>query len=96
MHINCSTVFLLLGKGMIASTEVRHPQTRQYMSLVAPEEVERFLDRYLPLGLMAYELGTQAKHVAFRLDDAKVWPIQLPDHCSKIYLRREAAPVIAM
>jgi hypothetical protein len=96
LHINCSTVSLLLGKGVIASTEARHPRTRQPMSLVASEEVERFLDRYLPLGLMAYELGTQAKHVAVRLDDAEVWPIQLPERCSKIYLRRKAAPVIAM
>lgn len=53
LHINCSTVGLLLGKGVIASTEARHPRTRQYMSLVAPEEEERVLDRYLPLGLMA-------------------------------------------
>ncbi|WP_084637842.1 TniQ family protein [Paracoccus sp. J55] len=96
LHINCSTVALFMGKGVIASTEARHPRTRQPMSLVAPEEVERFLDRYLPLGLMAYELGTQAKHVAVRLDDAEVWPIPLPERCSKIYLRREAAPIISI
>lgn len=85
-----------VGLGVIASTEARHPRTRQSMSLVAPEEVERFFDRYLPLGLMAYALGTQAKHVAVRLDDAEVWPLQLPERCSKIYLRREAAPIIAI
>lgn len=64
--------------------------------MIAAEELDRFLDLHLPLGLMAYQLGTQAKHVAARLDRAEVWPILLPEHCSKIYLREEAAPIIAI
>ncbi|WP_147278913.1 hypothetical protein [Paracoccus versutus] len=96
LHVNCSTVSLLLGRGMIGSTEMRDPRTRQSLSLIAPAELERFLDRYLPLGLMAYELGTQARHVAARLDKAEVRPIHLPEHCSRIYLREEAAPIIAI
>lgn len=64
LHINCSTVSLLLGKGVIASAEARHPRTRQPMSLITSEEVERFLDRYLPLGLMAYEWGTLRRAAA--------------------------------
>lgn len=49
--------------------------TRQRMSLIAPEAVDRFLATYSPLGLMAHALGTQAKHVSARLDKAEVWPI---------------------
>ena len=82
--------------GMIASKEVADPRTRQPLSLVAAEELDRFLDRHLPLGLMAHELGTQARHVAARLDRAEVWPIPLPERCSKIYLRHEATPIIAI
>lgn len=96
LHINCSTVSLLLQRGMIASRQFRDPRTRQRLSLVATEELDRFLDKHFPLGLMAWQLGTQAKHVAARLDRAEVWPILLPEHCSKIYLREEAAPVIAI
>lgn len=96
LHINVSTVGLLLGKGAIASTEVRDPRTRQSLSLIAPEELERFLERDLPLGLMAYEMGTQAKHGAVRLNNADVWPIALPDRCSRICLRRAAAPIISI
>ncbi|WP_220269855.1 hypothetical protein, partial [Paracoccus lutimaris] len=96
LHINCSTVSLLLKSGMIASQQFPDPRTRQSLSLIATEELGRFLDRHLPLGLMAWQLGTQAKHVAARLDRAEVWPILLPERCSKIYLREEAAPVIAI
>lgn len=96
LHINCSTVSLLLKSGMIASQQFSDPRTRQPLSLIATEELDRFLDRHLPLGLMAWQLGTQAKHVAARLDRAEVWPILLPERCSKIYLREEAAPIIAI
>jgi len=96
LHVNCSTVSLLVGKGMIDSTRARDPRTRQSMSLIAPEAVDRFLSIYLPLGLMAQALGTQAKYVSARLDKAEVRPIPLPNRCSLIYLRQEAAPVIAI
>lgn len=96
LHVNSSTISLLLGTGIIASRKVRGPRTRYPQSRVSPQELDRFLARYLPLGLMAHELGTQARHVAARLDKAEVWPIQLPEHCSKIYLRVEAAPIIAI
>lgn len=96
LHVNCSTVSLLLKSCMIASQQFPDPRTRQSLSLIATEELDRFLDRHLPLGLMAWQLGTQAKHVAARLDRAEVWPILLPERCSKIYLREEAAPVIAI
>ena len=96
LHVNGSTVSLLLKSGMIASKEVPDPRSRQPLSLVAAEELDRFLDRHLPLGLMAHELGTQARHVAARLDRAEVWPIPLPERCSKIYLRHEATPIIAI
>ena len=86
----------LQKSGMIASKEVPDPRSRQPLSLVAAEELDRFLDRHLPLGLMAHELGTQARHVAARLDRAEVWPIPLPERCSKIYLRHEATPIIAI
>ncbi|MFD1880661.1 TniQ family protein [Paracoccus pacificus] len=96
LHINCSTVSLLLKSSMIASRQFPHPRTRQPLSLIAAEDLDRFLDLHLPLGLMAWQLGTQAKHVAARLDRAEVWPILLPERCSKIYLRGKAAPVIAI
>lgn len=85
LHVNSSTVSPLLRNGMIASKEVPDPRTRQPLSLVAVAELDQFLNRHLPLGFMAYQLGTQAKHVAARLDRAEVWPILLPEHCSKIY-----------
>ena len=96
LHVNGSTVSLLLSRRMIDSTRAPNPRTRKRMSLIAPEAVDRFLDTYLPLGLMAHELGTQAKHVSARLDKAGVWPIPLPDRCSLIYLRAEVAPIIAI
>ncbi len=45
--------------GMIASKEVADPRTRQPLSLVAAEELDRFLDRHLPLGLTLRSLCTQ-------------------------------------
>ncbi|RJL16531.1 hypothetical protein [Paracoccus siganidrum] len=96
LHVNSSTISLLLRTGIIASKRVRGPRTRYPQSRVSPQELDRFLARYLPLGLMAHALGTQAKHVAARLDKAEVWPIRLPEHCSKIYLHEEAAPIIAI
>ena len=96
LHINSSTVGLLLGNGMIASTEVRDPRTRRPLSLVTRKELDRFLAKYLPLGLMAHALGTQAKYVAAKLGKAEVWPICLPAHCSKIYLREEASAIVAI
>ena len=96
LHVNSSTVSLLLKEEMIASREVRHPRSRQPLSLVEPADLARFLAKHLPLGLIAHQLGTQAKHVAARLDKAKVRPIPLPDHCSKIYLRDAVIPVISI
>lgn len=95
-HVNSSTVSLLLREGMIMNREVRHPRSRQPLSLVEPADLARFLAKHLPLGLIAHQLGTQAKHVAARLDKATVRPIPLPDHCSKIYLRDAVIPVISI
>ncbi|WP_136653285.1 TniQ family protein [Paracoccus aeridis] len=96
LHVNSSTVSLLLKEGMIMSREVRHPRSRQPLTLVEPADLSRFLSKHLPLGLIAHQLGTQAKHVAARLDKATVRPIPLPDHCSKIYLRDAVIPVISI
>ena len=60
LHVNCSTVSLLLSRRMIDSTRATNPRTRQRMSLIAPEAVDRFLATYLPLGLIAHDLGAQA------------------------------------
>ena len=60
LHVNGSTVSLLLSRRMIDSTQATNPRTRQSLSLIAPEAVDRFLDTYLPLGLMAHDLGAQA------------------------------------
>ncbi|MFD1880677.1 hypothetical protein [Paracoccus pacificus] len=64
LHINCSTVSLLLKSGMIVRQQFPDPRTRQPLSLIAAEELDRFLNLHLPLGLMAWQLGMQAKHVA--------------------------------
>lgn len=81
---------------MIESNQLRAPRLCRWMSRVAPEDLERFLSRYPPFGLMAYEFGTQASNVAARLDNVNVWSIPIQVHCSKIYLREEATPIIAI
>lgn len=96
LHVNGATIRLLLESRLIESTRMRAPRSRRWMSSVPPEELERCLSRYLPLGVMAYKLGTQARHVAARLDKANVRPVPMPAHCSKIYLREEARPIIAI
>lgn len=96
LHVNSSTVGALLRRGLITGKDVRDPRSRRPLSLIAPEELDRFLARYVPLGLIAHELGTQARHVAARLDKAEVWPIPLLEQCSKIYLRDEVTQVIAI
>ncbi|PTE14503.1 TniQ family protein [Pseudogemmobacter blasticus] len=95
LHINCQTISVIFRKKMIESTRVRSPRSRKWMSIVAPEQLDWFLSRYLPLGLMAYDIGTQARHVSSRLERAGIQPIPLPPQCSKIYLREEVSPVIA-
>ncbi len=96
LHVNGTTICLLFGNGMIASTEGHHPRTRRQLSLVEPEELDRFLARYIPLGLIAFRLGVQARHVDAQLNKAGVRPIPLPSRCSKIYLREEVLSVIAI
>ena len=96
LHINSSTVSLLLKRGLIGSREVRDPSSRQSLSLVEPRELDRFLEKYTTLGLIAHQLGTQARHVAARLDKDTVRPLRLPVPCSKNYLRKEVALIIAI
>ena len=83
LHINSSTVSLLLKRGLIGSREVRDPCSRQSLSLVEPRELDRFLEKYTPLGLIAHQLGTQARHAAARLEQARSRPLRLPEACSK-------------
>ena len=75
---------------------MRDPRSRQSLSLVEPRELDRFLERYATLGLIAHQLGTQARHAAARLDKARIQPLRLPEACSKIYLRNEVARIITI
>lgn len=81
---------------LIGSREVRDPCSRQSLSLVEPRELDRFLEKYTPLGLIAHQLGTQARHAAAWLEQARSRPLRLPEACSKIYLRKEVAQIIAI
>lgn len=96
LHICASTVRLLLSNGMIASSKGHHPRSRRQLSLIEPKELDRFLTRYVPLGLMAFQLGVQSNNIVHLLREAEVQPISLPKRYSRIYLRDEVTSVIAI
>lgn len=96
LHICASTVCLLLSNGMIASSKGHHPRSRRQLSLIEPKELDRFLAQYVPLGLMAFQLGVQSNNIVCLLSEAEVQPISLPKRYSRIYLRDEVTSVIAI
>jgi len=65
------------------------------MSIVLPQALDAFLERYVTLGILANQVGTQAKHVSSRLERLKIDPIQLAPRFSKIYLRENLLGVLS-
>ncbi|MEP0503618.1 MAG: hypothetical protein ABJD13_03925 [Paracoccaceae bacterium] len=94
LRVNDPTITYLVNERYIRACETRHPRSRRPMSIVPTEAHDAFLERYVTLGILASQVGTQAKHVSSRLERLKIDPIQLAPRFSKIYERKHLAGVV--
>ena len=94
LRVNDPTVTYLVNERYIRAYETRHPRSRRPMSIIPTEAHDAFLERYVTLGILANQVGTQAKHVSSRLERLKIDPIQLAPRFSKIYERKHLAGVL--
>ncbi len=94
LRVNDPTVTLLINRGLIRSEKTKHPRSRRPMTIVPKDAYCEFLDRFVTLGILAHQIGTQAKHVSSKLEKLKIDPIQLAPRFSKIYERRRLRGVI--
>jgi len=94
LRVNDPTITYLVKKRYIRTHETRHPRSRRPMSIIPKEEHAAFLERYVTLGILANNIGTQAKHVSSKLEKLKIDPIQLPSRYSKVYEREKLSGVI--
>ena len=90
LRVNDPTVTLLVRKSILRARMVRHHRSRRPMALIGSDAMSEFLESHATLGMMAHAAGTQAKHVATKLDKAGVVPIPLGGRFSKIYKRTPA------
>ncbi|MCE8418864.1 TniQ family protein [Rhodovulum sulfidophilum] len=89
LGINSSTIAWLIRKGWLEARTVRHHRHRRSVTLISPEALEEFLIKYVTLGMMAAAAHTQALHVARKLENAGIFPLDLDRKCSKIYTRSD-------
>lgn len=94
LRVNDPTITYLVKKRYIRACETRHPRSRRPMSIVPAEAYDAFLECYVTLGILANQIGTQAKHVSSRLEQLKIDPIQLAPRFSKIYERKHLVNVL--
>ena len=94
LRVNDPTVTYLVNRGFIQSEKTRHPRSRRPMSIVPEASYTAFLDRFVTFGILALQIGTQAKHVSSKLEKLKIDPIKLAPRFSKIYERRLLRSVI--
>ncbi len=94
LRVNDPTITHLVKERYIRACETRHPRSRRPMSIIPTEAHDAFLERYVTLGILANQVGTQAKHVSTRLERLKIDPIQLAPRFSKIYERKHLAGVL--
>lgn len=87
LRINSSTVAWLIRQGWLPATTVKHHRHRRPVTLISREALEAFLADYATLGMMAATAHTQAIHVARRLEDARIFPLELDCRLSKLYPR---------
>lgn len=88
LRVNDPTVTYLIKEKYIGVTETRHPRSRRPMSIIPQKEYAAFFECFVTLGVLAHNIGTQAKHVSTKLEKLKIDPIQLPPRFSKVYERR--------
>lgn len=87
LGVNSSTIAWLVRQELLPSTTVRHHRHRRPVTLISQQGLVGFLKEYATLGMMASAAHTQAKHVAAKLAKARIYPLDLDDHLSKIYVR---------
>lgn len=90
LRINTTTICLLVDRGLLTCKRIRHHRSRKPMSLIRTSDLMSFLGEHATLGMMANHYGTQAIHVARKLETKDVFPMALGSTmCSKIYLRQK-------
>ncbi len=89
LRVNDPTITHLIQEKYIRAQKTRHPRSRRPMSIIPHEAYDAFLKRYVTLGILAHQIGTQAKHVSSRLEKLKIDPIQMAPRFSKIYEREK-------
>ena len=94
LRVNDPTISFLVKNGFIEAQDTRHPRSRRPMKVVTSETYEAFLERFVSLGILANQMGTQAKHVSSKLERLKIDPIQMASRFSKIYERQHLKGVI--
>lgn len=93
LRVNDPTITYLVKRRFLQSKIVPHPRSKRPMALISEESYNGFLEQYVTLGILANQIGTQAKHIASRLDKLEVNPIKLPKRYSKIYDRSAVSPL---
>ncbi|MEM5518967.1 TniQ family protein [Henriciella sp. AS95] len=87
LRVNDPTVTLLVRNSLLRAQSVRHHRSRRPMTLISSSAMSEFLQHHATLGMMAHAAGTQAVHVATKLEKAGVEPLPLGARFSKIYER---------
>lgn len=91
MHVTYTTINALIERGLLAATPGRSAATRVTVPLVSRSSVEGFLAEYVPLGLLADEVGHPAAAYGIKLKAAGILPLPLPSGCSYIFRRADVA-----
>lgn len=89
LRVNDSTVGHLTREKYIVGKTYLCARTGVKGEIISQCDLDRFLRKYVTLGILAHRIGTQAKHVSAKLDKLGVNPLQFPQRYSKIYLRAD-------
>lgn len=91
LGVTYATMRYLIDNGFLNVVRRRSPQTRVTVPIIPQVSIDAFLKEYVPVGLLADELGHPAGALTLKLRAAGFVPLAMPAGHSPIFRRKDVA-----
>ncbi|MCK0097748.1 hypothetical protein MWU60_19400 [Yoonia sp. F2084L] len=89
LHINDTTVAYLVREKLISGERLKNNFNNKVEHRFWAEDIDGFLQKYVPLGLLAKTLFMQPFAVQQRLANDGILPLEIPKKCNRIFWRND-------
>ncbi len=89
LRINDTTVAYLVREKLISGERLKNSFNNKVEHRFWPKDIDGFLQKYVPLGLLAKTLFMQPFAAQQRLATGGILPLDMPENCSHIFWRND-------